>query len=197
MAGEVIEGEVVGSQLALCPTEARAKTGRKAGPARGPRAARVGDGPAAGLERVLAVRQEPSEQREDRSEAESEGGRGAEGDAGQLSPHQELPGKWEQYAELLSEGKDAAEAQRLAGVSPKLALRWIKREETAQRVVFLVRQRVRRESGKAQAVVSHLLDARSERVRLDAALAILDRSGVSEGASVTSPVTVVIDLSGR
>ena len=169
MAGEVIEGEVVGAELRE-PSEAREGYLREV---------------------TAALGSDRSDSGAGGSPTRSE----AEGHA--LSPHQELPGKWEQYAELLSEGKDAAEAQRLAGVSPKLALRWIKREETAQRVVFLVRQRVRRESGKAQAVVSHLLDARSERVRLDAALAILDRSGVSEGASVTSPVTVVIDLSGR
>ena len=114
-----------------------------------------------------------------------------------LSPHEPLPGRWEDLCTAMAEGRDAPEAARMAGMSARKALSLLKREETAQRVVFLVRQKVRMESGRAQGVISSLLEANSERVRLDAALAILDRSGVCEGTPQASPVTVVIDLSGR
>lgn len=130
------------------------------------------------------------------SEARSSPARSAaEGHA--LLPHEELPGKWETYVRELAKGSSYAEARARAGISAEKAVELAGRKETAERVVFLVRQRVRLEAGRAAETVSTLLSANSERVRLEAALALLDRSGVSEATTGSSPVSIVIDLSGR
>jgi hypothetical protein len=109
--------------------------------------------------------------------------------------HEPLPGRWEQFAELLAQGYGYTEATAKCGVSPERARDWLGRRETAQRVVYKVRQAMEIGAGKAVRVLSDSLSAESERVRLEAALAILDRSGVGKTAETTSPVSIVIDLS--
>lgn len=191
---DIIEGEVVGAAsvgVAPASQEGRAKSGRKAGPARGPRAVSVGGDPAAGLEAA------EGRSRRDGSEADPEGGRLAAGKAGQR-PHEALHGAQERFAAALADGASPTEARQIAGVTAEKANGYLSDPATGGRVAFLASQRVKSLSGAALQRVETLLAARSERVQLDAALAILDRSGIGiNDIGQASPVTVVIDLTGR
>lgn len=119
------------------------------------------------------------------------------GDGEVFQPHVPLRGKAEAVAQALARGATIAEAADAAGAGAELALGIVNRRETAQRVVFLVKQGIQAESGRALDTVRSLLAASSERVRLEAALALLDRAGVGREVESAQPVSVFIDLSNR
>lgn len=110
-------------------------------------------------------------------------------------PGQPLSGKAEAVAQALARGMTPAEAQAALGLTARSWSRITGERETARRVCELAGQSVRLSAGKAVATISALLVAESDRIRLDAAREILERSGVGTGdKSTTSPVTVVIEL---
>lgn len=151
----------------------------------------VRSGARAGLEAAVG------RSRRDGSEADPEGGRPASAGLAQR-PHDALHGAQERFAAAMAEGASPAEARSIAGVNAETANGYLSDPATGGRVAFLAAQRVKGLAGEAVSRVGALLAARSERVQLDAALAILDRSGIGiNDLGQASPVTVVIDLSGR
>lgn len=133
--------------------------------------------------------------REEHSEPPARSGEALGSPHGQaVMGHEPLPGPWERFARALAEGRSHAEARQAAGVSAERALDYLNRGETARRVIWLVRQAMEISAGEAGATLRASLAAESERVRLEAALAILDRSGVGKASEATSPVSIHIDL---
>jgi len=112
------------------------------------------------------------------------------------NPSERLPGRREAFAQALAAGASVAEARQRLGISAETAGEWATEAAVASRVVHLAAAAVKGAAGAAARKVQQLLGARSERVQLEAALAILDRAGVGESVTQGTPAVLVLDLGG-
>ena len=95
-----------------------------------------------------------------------------------------IPRNASDFVDLLLEGMTAADAAETLNVNQRTALKWLNNEDILDHIDERVRNRLRGAKAEAAGKLVGLLGAKSEKVRLEAARAILSESGAESGARV-------------
>lgn len=94
--------------------------------------------------------------------------------------------------EFVRNGGNVTGAAQVANISPITLTRWLKTDEGVNAVQKELRNRMSLMSVKALTTLDRLSDrARSERVQLEASVAVLDRSGFLEERQALGPAITV------